>query len=156
MFNDILPDIPDKEIMTLEDLKNIFSLQKALEHTLEAYKSIDYDLVKSFSTSEVRVTGSKNHDRLSNKVIDINRQKEQLALYIATKTEEIECYKLRAISIINRIPSLAQREVLVMRYIELKSWKDISEERFADISSQFDLHNRAIKSFMKIQYDYLS
>lgn len=56
-----------------------------------------------------------------------------------------------ATTMISKIESKEQREVLLMRYIENKTWAEILEARDCDnIGSQYELHKRAIASLQKV------
>lgn len=66
---------------------------------------------------------------------------------ITERSEAIE----QAIEYIKKIESMAQREVLLLRYIESKTWGEIMEIRECDdIRNQYRLHERALDSLQKI------
>ena len=57
--------------------------------------------------------------------------------------------------IINMIKNKEQREVLMLRYIEGKSWADILEKRGCDdLRSQYKLHQRALDSIQELINDH--
>jgi hypothetical protein len=79
---------------------------------------------------------------------------EAVAAIKAEIAEKIEWQARRideATTLISQIESKEQREVLIMRYIENKTWSDILEARDCDnLSSQYELHKRAINSLQEI------
>ena len=79
---------------------------------------------------------------------------EAVAAIKAEIAEKIEWQARRideATTLISQIESKEQREVLIMRYIENKTWAEILEARDCDnIGSQYELHKRAIASLQKV------
>lgn len=56
-----------------------------------------------------------------------------------------------AVNYINELESEDQREVLMLRYIEQRSWADILDIRGCDdISGQYKLHKRALENLQQI------
>ena len=148
----VIPEINDNDIMTIEDLKNITYYRSCINNTKAVLDNIDYNFLRSSAPSQDRINHSKTRTPLEDKAIKLMEQKADLELYIAEKTEMLQCLLLKATSIINRIKNESQREILMYRYIDGMKWDDILDKRQCmNKSTQYDLHKRALQSFMDAQ-----
>ena len=148
----VIPDITDNDIMTIEDLKNISYYRSCINNTKSVLNNIDYNFLSSSAPSQEKLVIAKNISSLEDKAIKLMEQKEQLELYIAEKTETLQCLLLKAASIINKIKNENQRDILTYRYIDGMKWNDILIKRDClNASAQYDLHQRALASFMRVQ-----
>lgn len=119
---------------------------KVLDHMLEA-KGISYD------PDRVSITPRKDGlEELAFKHIEeyektVREIREKMAL-MAKRIDEATEY-------ISEIESEDQQDVLILRYIECRSWSDILNIRECDdISSQYKLHKRALESLQEILNDH--
>lgn len=148
----VIPNITDNDIMTIEDLKNINYYRSCINNTKSVLDNIDYNFLRSSTPSQERISSSAKRSVLEDKTIKLMEQKEQLELYIAEKTEELQCLLLKATSIINKIRNASQREILIYRYIDGMKWGEILDKREClSEGAQYDLHQRALASFMSVQ-----
>lgn len=133
----------------LEDIRQQGSEIKSLRRALSA---IDKDLEASAinydpNTIHTNVPRKDGLEELAFKHME-RRDKIIRALEsaITERSEAIE----EAVRYIKKIESEAQKEVLLLRYIDSKSWSEIMEIRECDdIRSQYKLHERALESLQK-------
>lgn len=133
----------------LHDIRESYAFILAKRRAIEQYdwmidaSGINYD--------RDRVQSSPRQDGLEMQAI---KHMEAVAVLRNKMSEAIEWRTKRideATTYISRIDSKEQREVLLMRYIENKTWAEILEARECDnIGSQYELHKRAIASLQKI------
>ena len=124
---------------------NIRNLRKALDE-------IDAVLgVSAITYDSAQVISSPRKDGLENEAIKhLERRKDTAKELEETITEYTRCIA-EATGYINQIESLDQREVLMLRYVECKTWSEILDiKECDDITSQCKLRDRAIKSFQEI------
>ena len=124
------------------EINNIKRELKAIDHIYE---------VKGQAYSADKVSTTPRKDGLENTAIKhLERRMEaetRLHEKIADLTEQME----EAVRYISMIESEDQQDVLMLRYIEFRSWSDIMEIRDCDdISGQYKLHRRALDSLQKI------
>ena len=122
-------DIRKKELRELDDLIGASAIQ--------------YD--------PVRIATSPKKDGLERQAINhaMKRDKirEDIENHITILHEKID----RAVSLIARIESEDQQDVLMLRYIERRSWADILTIRGCDsLESLYKLHKRALQSLQRI------
>jgi hypothetical protein len=123
----------------------IINKQKALEQ-------YDYMLgVSGIDYNPDKVQTTPRQDGLERQAIRhlevVGHIKLDIARKIEWRTKRID----EATDMISKIESKDQQDVLMMRYIEGMSWSDILNARGCDnLSSQYELHKRAIESLQKI------
>ena len=106
---------------------------------------------KAITYNPDRVSTTPRKDGLENLAIKHIEEREKLyadiqkdITYMLRKMDEATDY-------ISMIESEDQQEVLMLRYIECRSWSDIMTIRECDdISGQYKLHKRALDSLQKI------
>ena len=133
----------------LHEIREAYAFILAKQKAIEQYdwmidaSGINYDRDK--------VQSSPRKDGLEMQAI---RHMEAVANLRNKMSEAIEWRTRRideATTLISMIDSKEQREVLLMRYIENKTWAEILDARDCDnIGSQYELHKRALASFQKI------
>jgi hypothetical protein len=139
----------------LHEIREAYAFIKTAQKSIEQYdwmidaSAINYD--------RDRVQSSPRQDGLEMQAI---RHMEAVAKLRAKMSEAIEWRTKRideATALISKIDSKDQRDVLIMRYIENKTWSDILEARGCDdLRSQYQLHNRAIESFQNVLNHYIT
>lgn len=129
----------------------ILSKQKALEQ-------YDYMIgVSGINYDRELVQSSPRQDGLEMQAIRHLEKVGEIKLEIARKIEWRSRRIDEATDLIGQIESKEQRDVLIMRYIECRSWAEILEVRGCDsLGSQHDLHSRAVESFQNILNKYLT
>ena len=149
---DLIPPIPNTNMMTIDDLKRIRDLKKAIDNSSKAIDNINYEILPSSIFNNIKVSSSSYHDKTLNKLVKIEEQRDSIMYYLAQKTEEVEGYILKAISIINLIPSHNQQDILIMRYIDCLTWDQICDKKDCySPQAQMRLMRRAQKSFIEVQ-----
>lgn len=106
---------------------------------------------KAITYNPDRVSTTPRKDGLENLAIKHIEERDKLyadiqkdITYMLRKMDEATDY-------ISMIESEDQQEVLMLRYIECRSWSDIMTIRECDdISGQYKLHKRALDSLQKI------
>jgi hypothetical protein len=133
----------------LHEIRKAYKYIKAKQKALDQY---DYMIdISCINYDRDKIQSSPRQDGLELKAI---RHMEAVAAIKAEIAEKIEWQARRideATTLISQIESKEQREVLIMRYIENKTWAEILEARDCDnIGSQYELHKRAIASLQKV------
>ena len=124
------------------EIKSLRRALSAIDKDLEA-SAINYD-PNSIHTNVPRKDGLEElafkHMERRDRII------KALESAITERSEAIE----EAVRYIKKIESEAQKEVLLLRYIDSKSWPEIMEIRECDdIRSQYKLHERALEALQK-------
>ena len=139
-------------INAAEYLQSIRAAHIEIENKKRAMKQYDYMLEASgISYDPDKISTSPRQDGLENKAIKhlevVAELKAEIAETIAWRAKRID----EATDLISEMESEEQREVLMLRYIEQKSWSDILEIRGCDdIRNQYRLHERALKEFQEL------
>lgn len=98
-----------------------------------------------------RIQSSPKQDGLERQAIKHLEKRERIKDSIESNITFLHERIEQAVGFIKELDSPAQREVLMLRYIEQKSWDDILEIRGCDdLSGQHQLHSRAIKNLQKV------
>lgn len=98
-----------------------------------------------------RIQSSPRKDSLERQAIKDLEKRERIKRTIEDNITFLHERIEQAVGYISKIESPSQREVLMLRYIEQKSWGDIMIIRGCDDpSGQHQLHNRALESLQKI------
>lgn len=98
-----------------------------------------------------RVQTSPRQDGLEMQVINNLEKKQEIESRIQSDIYKMMERMDEAVSIINQMESDEQKEVLMLRYIECRSWSEILDIRGCDdIRSQYKLHSRAIENLQKL------
>lgn len=101
-----------------------------------------------------KVQSSPRQDALELKAIRHMEAIKELKADIAEAMERRAKRIDRATELISKMESREQQDVLIMRYIEHMNWSEILDKRDCDnISSQYELHKRALASFQHILDD---
>lgn len=125
------------------EIQNLKRALSAIDKDLEA-SAINYDP----NTIKTNVPRKDGLEELAFKHME-RREKIINALETAI-TERVHAIE-NAIEYIKQIESDAQKEVLILRYIDSKSWPEIMEIRECDdLRSQYRLHERALESLQKV------
>lgn len=133
----------------LDEIRKAYKFIRAKKKALEQY---DYMIDTScINYDRDKIQSSPRQDGLEIKAI---KHMEAVAGIKAEIAEKIEWQVRRideATTLISKIDSKEQQEVLIMRYIENKTWAEILDARDCDnLGSQYELHKRAINSLQKI------
>lgn len=133
----------------LHEIREAYAFILAKQKAIEQYDwMID---ASGISYDRDKVQSSPRKDGLEMQAI---RHMEVVANLRNKMSEAIEWRTRRideATTLISMIDSKEQREVLLMRYIENKTWAEILDARDCDnIGSQYELHKRAIASLQKV------
>lgn len=149
MINDNL-DIAPRKTMTIEELKYLDELHEEFFDTNNKFENIDYNNVHSIDYTD-KVSSAPNNHQLEDYAVKIAERKMELHLACLEILHEIMVKCDLATTIISTIPSYKQQELLMARYIEHKSIKEVCKELDISKSSYFKLHQRALKSFLDVQ-----
>ena len=93
-----------------------------------------------------RVDGSKNHDRITDAVIRLEKVEEECADAIAEFCEEKE----KIINQIHKINDQRYEEILVKHYIEQKNLLKISHEMIYSYDYIREIHPKALSAFERV------
>lgn len=97
------------------------------------------------------ITSSPRQDGLERKAIAHMEKSAKIREEIAENIRWMHERMDEAVNYISQIESDDQKEVLMLRYIECKTWSEILVERGCDdIRNQYRLHERALESFQKV------
>lgn len=128
----------------LERVKKIDSKINRLTTRRERLKECMYSF--SESPEGERVQTSRNVDKFGSlyaKIDDIERE-------IKERKEEITNLQIELALEIDELPDFNQKQVLVNRYVYLKSWQEISKKVGYSEGYIFQLHRQALKEFEKV------
>jgi len=130
-ISDIRTSIRNKR-SELKELRDAISLTSA-----------QYDVEK--------IRKSNKRDKLEQSILDNVEKREALERRIEDEITEMLLRQDTAVSLINMIDSDDQKDVLMLRYIEGRTWWDIMELRGRDdLRSQYRLHQRALDALQSI------
>lgn len=122
----------------LKQAYRINELIKSQREELETLKLLSTSVVTD--TSQVKVQGSKQVDRLGNIVAKIVDMENQI-------NEEIErCLdlKLNIHNRINNLPNVDERLVLRLRYLEFLEWDEITQRLSYSLRQIYRIHAAAL------------
>lgn len=123
-------------------IKNKQRALAALDNLIGA-SAIRYDLEK--------VSSSPKQDGMEMQAIRHLEEREKIQNAIEEQITFMHNRINEAVNFINELESEDQREVLMLRYIEQRSWADILDIRGCDdISGQYQLHKRAVGKLQDI------
>lgn len=128
------------------NIQNLERALKVLDDMLDA-KAITYN--------PDRITTSPRQDGLER--LAMKHLEEQAEIKAEMQEKKTWMYKRinEAIDLINQMESEEQKEVLMLRYIEHRTWSDILDIRECDdIRAQYQLHKRALENLQKIIDDH--
>ena len=98
-----------------------------------------------------RVQSSPRQDGLERQALMHLEKREKIQESIEQIIDFLHERIDEAVNYINELESEDQREVLMLRYIEQRSWADILDIRGCDdISGQYKLHKRALENLQQI------
>ena len=141
-----------ERIIAREYLQEIRAMNIAIHNRQRQLAQLDYTLeLSGISYSSDRIQNSPRKDSLERKAIEHLEKRERLRLDIQGAINQLLDRQNEAVTYINQIRSEKQKEILMLRYIELRSWSDILDMKGVDdISGMYKLRNRAIYSLQKI------
>lgn len=145
----------DKELS--RQAKKYFAQIRKVERLIKRLNGITETLRASlFSTGvqlrqdKVQTSGRKNGFAETNdKIIDFERD-------INARKAELVSMKHEAFIMINRIPNLSQRDILLARYIQSQEWEDIAADSHYSMKWVFDQHQKGLIAFSKANSDFLN
>lgn len=107
--------------------------------------------ISGISYDRDKISSSPKKDALEMEAIRHLEKREKLQKDIQELIDQMLDKQNEAVKFINQVKSENQKEILMLRYIELKGWAEILDVREVDdLSSMHKLHNRAIHSFQQI------
>lgn len=139
-----------------EYMKSIQEVKESVDNKRRQLKVLQNEIsITSINYNVDKIKTSSNPDKLERKVLENIEKREQLQYKIEEEITEMLERQETAVNIINMIKNKEQREVLMLRYIEGKSWADILEKRGCDdLRSQYKLHQRALDSIQELINDH--
>ena len=87
--------------------------------------------------------GHGDPDRTGRTIARLDELERRIDAYV----DELVARKQEAFERIRRLPELAEQDVLIARYIQLKSWRQIAQEMHYEERQVYRLHGNALKSF---------
>lgn len=139
-------------INAAEYLEEIRATRIAINNKTRELKTYDHMLEASgISYDTTNVSISPRQDGLERKAIAHLEKCAELRAEIAEMIEWMHKRIDEAVNYINQIESDDQKEVLMLRYIEHRSWSEVLDIRECDdIRNQYRLHQRAIDSLQQV------
>lgn len=139
-----------------EYMKSIQEVKDSVDNKRRQLKVLQNEIsITSINYNLDKIRSSPNPDRLEKQVIDNIEKREKLQYKIEEEITEMLERQETAVNVINMIENKEQREVLMLRYIEGKSWSEILEIRGCDdIRSQYKLHQRALNTIQSLINDH--
>lgn len=139
-------------MLAREYLQEIRAINIAIHNKQRQLIQLEYIIGASgISYSPDKVQSSPRQDGLEMAVINNLEKRDKIMREIQNSINTMIEMQNKAVDLINQIESERQKEILMLRYIELRSWSDIMDIRQVDdISSMHKLHNRAIQSLQKV------
>lgn len=138
--------IKDKEVDIKEYLKEISRLKVLISQKQEVLRMLNSQAeYKGNSYGENSGGSSGTSDRMDLLMKICDREKEldkQLDTYTSMLTE--------AMAYIDKLTNPLQIQVIYLRYLQSKSWAEISIETGRDLRQVFRLHGRALAELDKI------
>lgn len=87
--------------------------------------------------------GRGDPDRTGRTIARLDELERRIDAYV----DELVARKAEAFDRIRLLPELSEQDVLIARYIQLKSWQAIACEMHYDERQVYRLHGRALQSF---------
>lgn len=143
-------------INAAEYMQEIRATRISIHNNQRAIKVLDYMLEpKAITYNPDRVTTSPKQDGLERLALKHIEERERIRSELEDQITWMYQRLKEATEYINKIESEDQKEVLMLRYIENKTWSEILEIRECDdIRAQYQLHKRALESLQKIIDDH--
>ena len=137
-------------------MKSIQEVKESVDNKRRQLKVLQNEIsITAINYNVDKIRSSPNHDRLEKQVLDNIDRRENLQYKIEEEITDMLERQETAVNIINMLDNREQREVLMLRYIECKSWAEILEIRGCDdIRSQYKLHQRALNALQNIINDH--
>ena len=110
--------------MTIQDLQQLFYLNKLIDHEKERLDDLrsTLDLKSPALTDMPKAPGAK--DKIGDimpAIVDQEKEIEQNLKNYAKKRKELTDY-------INRAPNTRLKMIMILRFVEQKSWQEIADE----------------------------
>lgn len=139
--------------MTIEELESIRTKIYSLESLKETINSLSIDCDLHSKRFDYEYSKSnKDNSYIEKNIIKHEKAAERLTKKYNESIIELAEMKEAAINIIMLIKSEKQQKVLIERYINCKTWNEITEENnYAENSSLLHLHRRALLAFLECQ-----
>lgn len=87
--------------------------------------------------------GGKDPDAIGRTIAKIDELERRIDAYV----DELVARRQEAFDRIRLLPDLAEQDVLIARYIQLKPWRQIAQEMHYEERQVYRLHGNALKSF---------
>lgn len=110
--------------MTVHELQQLFYLERLIAHEQQRLDSLQsaVDVHSPVLTNMPKAPGA--HDKLGEIVPEIVDQKAQ----IEKTLREYKATKEKLLRYINGVPNTRIRLIMILRYVDQKSWQDVADE----------------------------
>lgn len=124
-------------------LLQIRKTDQIVQRLLEARFSLRASLYSTGAALSGMPGGGHDPDRTGRTIARLDELERRIDAYV----DELVARKSEAFARITRLPELAEQDVLIARYIQLKPWPVIAREMHYEERQVYRIHGRALQHF---------
>lgn len=131
-------------------LRQILKIDKLINRLIDTVSTLRKSLTSISCEIKERVQTSGPKDTAAGtiaKIVDMENE-------INERIDELVDLKREAFRMISKISDFDQQNVLIARYIQLKSWDDIAFEMDCSIQWLFEIHKKGITDFYRLNKEF--
>lgn len=127
-------------------LLQIRKTDQIVQRLLEARFSLRSSLYSTGAPLSGMPGGARDPDRTGRTIARLDELERRIDAYV----DELVARKAEAFARITRLPELAEQDVLIARYIQLKPWPVIAREMHYEERQVYRIHGNALKNFESV------
>ena len=124
-------------------LGKIRQTDRTVQRLLELRFSLRASLYSTGAPLSGMPGGGRDPDRTGRTIARLDELERRIDAYV----DELVTRKAEAFARITRLPELAEQDVLIARYIQLKPWPVIAREMHYEERQIYRIHGRALQHF---------
>ena len=124
-------------------LGKIRQTDRTVQRLLELRFSLRASLYSTGAALSGMPGGGHDPDRTGRTIARLDELERRIDAYV----DELVARKSEAFARITRLPELAEQDVLIARYIQLKPWPVIAREMHYEERQVYRIHGRALQHF---------
>ena len=124
-------------------LGKIRQTDRTVQRLLELRFSLRASLYSTGAALSGMPGGGHDPDRTGRTIARLDELERRIDAYV----DELVARKSEAFARITRLPELAEQDVLIARYIQLKPWPVIAREMHYEVRQVYRIHGRALQHF---------
>lgn len=127
-------------------LGKIRQTDRTVQRLLELRFSLRASLYSTGAALSGMPGGGHDPDRTGRTIARLDELERRIDAYV----DELVARKSEAFARITRLPELAEQDVLIARYIQLKPWPVIAREMHYEERQVYRIHGNALKNFESV------